>query len=366
VLEQVVRQQAARSFAQRLRMSSPAAPPGRTKCAGDEAARCCETAGGVRGHALAPDHDQERKELMRVLVTWGSKLGVTEGIARIVAASLQEARIDVELHAAGEVRSVRGFDAVIVGGAIYANRWHRDARRFVARHLSDLQRIPVWMFSSGPLDDSAARAKIPPVTQVAVLMERVGALGHATFGGRLAPDAKGFPASAMAKKLAGDWRDPDRIRSWAAEIAKQLPSAKPAAPVIHPARSIRRAVAHAALGAAACAAVMAGALAAAGPRVAIVLHAIAAPLIFAAIARHYFAARGARSPLPVAIAFTAIAAALDLGIVAGLIQRSAALLGSIAGAWLPLALIFLTTWACGAIMSTLPWPKPAPAAPQAT
>jgi hypothetical protein len=104
----------------------------------------------------------------------------------------------------------------------------------------------------------------------------------------------------------------------------------------------------------------------AGPRVAIVLHVIAVPLIFAAIARHYFAARGARSPLPVAIAFTATAAALDLGIVAGLIQHSPALLGSIAGAWLPLALIFVATWSCGAIMSTLPWPKRVPPALQAT
>ena len=31
------------------------------------------------------------------------------------------------------------------------------------------------------------------------MMEKVGAKGHVTFGGRLPADAKGFPASAMAK-----------------------------------------------------------------------------------------------------------------------------------------------------------------------
>jgi hypothetical protein len=36
---------------------------------------------------------------------------------------------------------------------------------------------------------------------------------------------------------------------------------------------------------------------------------------------------------------------------------------SVAGTWLPLALIFAATWATGAIMSTLPWPKGAPPAP---
>jgi len=35
------------------------------------------------------------------------------------------------------------------------------------------------------------------VAEVAVLMERVGARGHVTFGGRLSADAKGFPAAAQ-------------------------------------------------------------------------------------------------------------------------------------------------------------------------
>jgi hypothetical protein len=61
------------------------------------------------------------------------------------------------------------------------------------------------------------------------MANRVGALGHATFGGRLAADAKGFPARAMAKKRAGDWRDPAQIGAWAADIARALPFARPGA-----------------------------------------------------------------------------------------------------------------------------------------
>jgi menaquinone-dependent protoporphyrinogen oxidase len=55
-------------------------------------------------------------------------------------------------------------------------------------------------------------------------MERIGARGHVTFGGRLSPDAKGFPASAMAKKNAGDWRDPKQVRAWAHQLASELRS----------------------------------------------------------------------------------------------------------------------------------------------
>ena len=101
-------------------------------------------------------------------------------------------------------------------------RWHRDARRFVKRRASQLSSRPTYMFSSGPLDGSAAEGDIAPVKGVQALMDRVGARGHTTFGGRLAPDAKGFPASAMAKKLAGDYRDPEQIRAWARSIAAEL------------------------------------------------------------------------------------------------------------------------------------------------
>src|SRR6185369_5914334 len=174
-----------------------------------------------------------------------------------------------------------------------------------------------------------------------VLMERVGALGHATFGGRLAPDVTGFPAQAMAKSHSGDWRDPARIRTWAFEIAARLPSARPAAPIIHPARSLPRVAGHAVVGWSACAAIMAGLLATTSLTAATIVHAIAAPLVFVAVAKHYFGARGARGALPMALAFTAIVTTLDLAMIAVLIRRSFAMFERIDGTWLPLALIFL-------------------------
>lgn len=276
---------------------------------------------------------------------------------------MRDASVDVDLRAAREIDRIAGYDAAIIGGALYANRWHRDSRRLVTRHLDALRRIPVWLFSSGPLDGSAAGASIAPVTEVAVLMERIGAVGHATFGGRLEPDATGWMAHALARSHSGDWRDPAQIRAWAIDIAARLSTARPLAPLAHSARALPRLVAHAIAGWSACAVIMAGLLAVTSTAVAVAVHAIAAPVIFAAIARRYFAARGAREPLPVALAFTAIVAGLDAAIVAGLIQGSFAMFASIAGTWLPLALIFGATWVTGAIVATLPWPKPTPPSP---
>ncbi|HEX7840680.1 MAG TPA: flavodoxin domain-containing protein [Kofleriaceae bacterium] len=100
--------------------------------------------------------------------------GGTEGIARRIADAMRDTGVDVALRPAREVDTIAGYDAAIIGGALYANRWHRDARQLVTRHRAALQRLPVWLFSSGPLDGSAARAPIPPMTEVAVLMERIG------------------------------------------------------------------------------------------------------------------------------------------------------------------------------------------------
>jgi menaquinone-dependent protoporphyrinogen oxidase len=291
---------------------------------------------------------------MRVLVSWGSKRGGTEGIAQTIGAALRQNGIDAVLLPAREVRDIEGFDAAIIGGALYANRWHGEAARLVSSRIESLRRIPVWLFSSGPLDRSADSGGIAPCRTVAVLMDRLGACGHVTFGGRLAADAKGFPASAMAKKQSGDWRNPTRIAAWAAEIAKALPTARPR-PVKEPrGGSIWRLAAHAVAGWALCAALMAALLETVSAGWATAIHTMAAPLIFAAISFNYFRARGAREPLPTALAFTAIVALLDAGIVAGLILRSFDMFASLWGTWVPFLLIFLTTWIAGAVLQMMP------------
>lgn len=164
--------------------------------------------------------------MTHVLVAFGSKRGGTAGLATMIGDALAEAGWQVTVSPAEHIHDLTGFDAVVVAGALYAYRWHRDARRFVRRHALALRRLPVWMVSSGPLDDSAELEDIQPTRQVQKLITSVGARGHVTFGGRLLPDAKGFPAKAMAKTKAGDWRDTAHVRRWAATVVAQLSAAE--------------------------------------------------------------------------------------------------------------------------------------------
>jgi menaquinone-dependent protoporphyrinogen oxidase len=160
--------------------------------------------------------------MTQILVVFGSKRGGTAGLAAMISDALRDLGHNATVLPAKGVRGLGSVDAVIVAGALYANRWHRAARRFVKRNRAELRRLPVWLVSSGPLDDSAAQRDIPPTHQVQKLAALIGARGHVTFGGRLTSDAKGFPASAMAKTRAGDWRDAAQVTRWAKTVADEL------------------------------------------------------------------------------------------------------------------------------------------------
>jgi menaquinone-dependent protoporphyrinogen oxidase len=173
----------------------------------------------------------------RVLVAYGSKRGGTREIASTIVETMLNEGIDAELADAADVRSLDGYDAVVIGGALYMNRWHRAARKLLTRHADELRMRPVWLFSSGPLDNSPNERPLPPTGQVAALMAQIGARDHVVFGGRLTPDATGFPARAMAKTMAGDWREWHKIRAWGKDVAQVIRDEEPRPVVIVPASS---------------------------------------------------------------------------------------------------------------------------------
>jgi menaquinone-dependent protoporphyrinogen oxidase len=145
----------------------------------------------------------------------------------MIGDALNAQGVETDVRPADEAESPDAYDAVVVAGSLYMNRWHPQARRFVRRHAAALRARPVWLVSSGPLDGTARTGQIPPVPQVTRLGERIGARGLVTFGGCLAADATGFPASAMAKTQAGDWRDVSQVEELAATVSAELAGLRP-------------------------------------------------------------------------------------------------------------------------------------------
>lgn len=160
---------------------------------------------------------------MRVLVTAASRHGATWDIARAIADALVQDGIEVAVLPARDVAEVTGFDAVIVGSAVYQGRWLASGRDLVARLAADLRRRPVWLFSSGPLG-WPTRSGQPPV-DVAELLSVSGAVSHQVFGGRLERTRLSLPERSMVAALRvrdRDDRDWSAIADWSKAIAERL------------------------------------------------------------------------------------------------------------------------------------------------
>jgi menaquinone-dependent protoporphyrinogen oxidase len=163
---------------------------------------------------------------MKVLVAYASKHGSTEEIADAVGVTLRNSGIEVDLADAGDVASLVGYDGVVLGSAVYMRHWRKDAGRFLGRHGREQERMPFWVFSSGPAGDPAEDDPAwsePPRSIRRV--ERRGARGHVVFGGRLPPEPHGPIEKAMVEKTPprfGDRRDWDRISAWSTAVAAEL------------------------------------------------------------------------------------------------------------------------------------------------
>jgi menaquinone-dependent protoporphyrinogen oxidase len=157
----------------------------------------------------------------RVLVAYASKLGSTAEIAETIAHALRDGGHHAVAVPARDVTSLDGYDAVVLGSALYAAYWQRDAHRFVDRFRAELKARPLWLFSGGPLDRRLARADQPITPHGAEITAGLGARGHHTFGGRLSPAAPVAPQVLQTHRF-GDFRDWQRIVEYGYRIGREL------------------------------------------------------------------------------------------------------------------------------------------------
>ncbi len=157
-----------------------------------------------------------------VLVAFATKMGSNAEIADAIAEVLRDNGLEADAVPVREVKDLGPYDAVVLGSALYAAHWRRDAHRFVARRREALSQVPLWLWSSGPLDRVLAGKDLPPAGNVLEVMGDVPFRGHKTFGGRLQPDSPGVDEQILRTHQVGDFRDWDAIRGYAASIAAQV------------------------------------------------------------------------------------------------------------------------------------------------
>jgi menaquinone-dependent protoporphyrinogen oxidase len=154
-----------------------------------------------------------------VLVAYATKKESTHEVAEAVAARLRDLGHDVDVRPAAEVGTLAPYGAVVVGGALYAGRWHRDARRFLATHRDELARRPVAVFAMGPakLEPAEVEGSRKQLDRALASEHDLEPVSVTIFGGVIDPAKLRFPLNRMPAADARDW---DAIRAWADAVSE--------------------------------------------------------------------------------------------------------------------------------------------------
>jgi len=163
----------------------------------------------------------------KILVAYATKCGSTREIADFMIKVLQEKGLNADLGEMKNVKSVQGYDALILGAPMYMFRIIGDAHTFLKKQRKYIENIPTAFFSLGPTQDKEEDwktvwgnfekelSKYPWFQPVA----------KEVFGGRLDSSKLVFPYNLLPGKdqlPQGDFRDWEKIKTWTESLPTKL------------------------------------------------------------------------------------------------------------------------------------------------
>lgn len=163
--------------------------------------------------------------MSKILVAYGSKYGATAEIAEKIGEVLRQAGMEVDVASADKAGDPGGYQAVVIGGAIYVGKWRKEASKFLKKNAGVLAGLPVWIFSSGPTGKGDPVEQLKGWTHPKSLQKEIDQIKPRdikVFGGRYDPEQLSTFYNSMMKKVGaapGDFRDWDVISAWASGIA---------------------------------------------------------------------------------------------------------------------------------------------------
>ncbi len=162
-----------------------------------------------------------------VLVAYASRFGSTQEVAEAITTALRDAGMEVELQPMQEVQRLDGYDAVVLGAALYNARWHQDAHQFLTKHQAVLKQRPVAVFSLGPMGtgDGAMRSSHRQLDKELAKYPWLKPVALQIFAGKYDGTKPGL-GSFYRLLPTRDYRDWEAIRAWAKALPAQLQRAE--------------------------------------------------------------------------------------------------------------------------------------------
>ncbi|MDI9894338.1 flavodoxin domain-containing protein [Rhodococcus sp. IEGM 1381] len=162
-----------------------------------------------------------------MLVCTAGRHGATDTLGQEMARVLEHGGVDVDVRTPESVTRVNGYDAVVIGSAVYSDRWLPVANALVER-ISRSAHPPVWLFSCGPLHSSDRPVNV--TSDAAHATTVLHATAHRTFPGKLDPERLSVGERQIfdnSGAVAGDFRDWVLVCNWAREILACLTAGRP-------------------------------------------------------------------------------------------------------------------------------------------
>ena len=164
----------------------------------------------------------------QVLVAYATRYGATAEIAERIGQELRQAGLRAEVLPVDRVGELAAYRAVVLGSAVYAGQWRKEAAAFLEANERALAERAVWLYSSGPTGegDPAALMKgwrFPEALQP--IADRIRPRDVAFFHGLLDLKKLNLAEKLIVKALkasVGDFRDWEAITAWATGIAETL------------------------------------------------------------------------------------------------------------------------------------------------
>ena len=165
----------------------------------------------------------------KILVAYATKCGSTGEVAEAVGDELRKAGLEVDVRRAKEIKDISAYQAVVLGSPARMGKLISEGVNFANKYRAQLGQVTTAYFLSSllmtkdtPENRQTAAGYLAPLTQV---REPVS-LG--LFTGKVDHTKMEIPFRWIFAKQQGsemadaDYRDWDKIRAWAREIAPLL------------------------------------------------------------------------------------------------------------------------------------------------
>lgn len=159
--------------------------------------------------------------MTKILVAYGTAAGSTKEVADAVGEVLKGTGLDVDVSAVESIKSLSGYDGMVLGTGVRAFRLLDGTMKFLRKFKKQMREIPfaaflvcLTMCEDTPEHRESATKFAKPLFKIKEPM----ALG--LFGGVLDPSKlTGIARMMFQNSKLEDGRDWDAIKAWATEVA---------------------------------------------------------------------------------------------------------------------------------------------------